>query len=252
MEREQYRVMWERERTHWWYVGMRRAALALLRANVPVGQSLQVLDAGCGTGGTTAYLKEWGTVFGVDRAWEAVEPAAQNGLGGHIVRGGIEGLPFADGSFDVVTSFDVLYHLGVANDVSALCEMRRVLVPGGALLIRVPAHDWLRGHHDRLVHTRHRYSRAELARKLRTAGFRVERVSWASSLLFPLAVAKRLAEQYLGSSVLQNAAGEPDLWQPPAPLNALLTAIVGLEALALPRVASLPFGLSAIALARAA
>src|SRR5207237_5248490 len=102
----------------------------------------------------------------------------------HLARASVEQLPFATGTFDVATSFEVLYHLGVGSDEAALRELRRVLRPDGLLLLRVPAHDWLRGEHDRLVHTRHRYTRSEVVNKLSATGFVVDRVSWANSALF--------------------------------------------------------------------
>jgi SAM-dependent methyltransferase len=187
-------------------------------------------------------------VFGVDLAWEALEPARGRGLR-DLARASIEHLPFADASFDAATSFEVVYHLGVASDTSALREIRRVIKPGGLFMLRVPAHDWLRGEHDRLVHTRHRYSRDEVLRKLGQAGFVVDRLSWANTLLFPPAVAKRLLER---SNAADATAGEPDLWQPPPVLNAMLQGVVGVEALAIPYGLPLPFGLSVLAVARAA
>jgi SAM-dependent methyltransferase len=147
----------------------------------------------------------------------------------------------------VVTSFEVVYHLGVANDICALQEMRRVLKPDGLLLLRVPGHDWLRGEHDRLVHTRHRYSPDEVRGKLEAAGFSVEQLTWANAVLFPPAVAKRLLERFGSDS----ADAEPDLWQPPAPVNAVLERAIAIEALAIPRQVRLPFGLSVLAVARA-
>jgi len=252
MEREQYAVMARREERHWWYAGMRRVALAVLaaaicdRTDLRDRTDLLILDAGCGTGGTTAQLRQFGRVVGVDLAWEALHPARGRAL--RLARASTESLPFAPASFDVVTSFEVLYHLGVSSDVKALAELRRVLKPNGLLLLRVPAHDWLRGAHDRLVHTRHRYSRDEIASKLQAAGFALEYVSWANTVLFPPAVAKRLLERNNG----HDAAGEPDLWQPPEPLNTLLESAVAVEALAIPRRVPLPFGLSLLALARAA
>src|SRR2546427_3781696 len=71
--------------------------------------------------------------------------------------------------FPYTTLFRSVYHLGVGSDTSALREMRRVLKPGGLLLLRVPAHDWLRGEHDRLVHTRHRYSRDRKSTRLNSS-----------------------------------------------------------------------------------
>jgi hypothetical protein len=68
-------------------------------------------------------------------------------------------------------------------------------------------------------------------------------------VLFLPAVAKRLLERTNGHDAA--AAGEPDLWQPPAPINALLESAVAVEALAIPRGVPLPFGLSLLAVARA-
>jgi SAM-dependent methyltransferase len=262
MEREQYAVMARREDDHWWYAGMRRVALRVLDQALAGRSGLLLLDAGCGTGGTTARLRRFGRVVGVDLAWEALQPARGRGLNGRLARGDIQRLPFRDASFDAATSFEVVYHLGVANDAAALAELRRVLKPAGLLLLRVPAHDWLRGAHDRLVHTRHRYAPAEVRAKLAQAGFQVEHLAWANSLLFPAAAAKRLllergddhtadhAAAELGGGP-EDAGAEPDLWQPPGVLNATLESLVAVEGLALARGFSFPFGLSVLAVARA-
>jgi SAM-dependent methyltransferase len=248
MEREQYAIMARREERHWWYAGMRRVALAVLTSALEGRRGLRILDAGCGTGGTTIELERFGDVVGIDLAWEALRPARGRGLSG-LARASIESLPFSESTFDAATSFEVVYHLGVANDASALKEIRRVLKPDGLFMLRVPAHDWLRGEHDRLVHTRHRYSRHEVTHKLVDAGFRVEQLSWANSVLFLPAVAKRLLERTNGHAATE---AEPDLWQPPAPINALLESAVAVEALTIPRGLDLPFGLSLLAVARAA
>lgn len=251
MEPEQYEVLFRREDRHWWYAGMRRAAMALLGSALPEAGAARILDAGCGTGGTTVRLRTFGgLVYGLDVAGPALALAASRGLTGVLTQGSAERLPFRDASFDLVTSFEVIYHAGVANDCTALREFHRVLRPNGLLLLRLPAHDWLRGRHDQLVHTRHRYTRTEVRAKLHDVGFRVEHLSWANSILFVPAVAKRLLER-LAPVNGADLNDEPDLWQPPKPLNWLLEQCVALEALALPRRLPLPFGLSVIALARA-
>jgi SAM-dependent methyltransferase len=246
MEREQYAIMARREERHWWYTGMRRVALAVLEKELAGWPPVRLLDAGCGTGGTTVELRRFGEVVGIDLVWEALRPARGRGLS-RLTRGSIERLPFRSESFDVVTSFEVVYHLGVGNDACAFQEMRRVLRRGGLFLLRVPAHDWLRGEHDRLVHTRHRYSPSEVREKLTSAGFVLTTLTWANSVLFPPAVAKRLMER-VGP---ESADAEPDLWQPPAPINAVLEQAIAIEALAIPRDIPLPFGLSVLAVARA-
>jgi SAM-dependent methyltransferase len=245
MEREQYAIMARQEQRHWWYTGMRRVALSVLDGVLDGRRGLRILDAGCGTGGTTLALRRFGQVFGVDLAWEGLEPARERGLS--LARATVERLPFMSASFDAATSFEVVYHLGVGNDIRAFQEIRRVLKSDGVFLLRVPAHDWLRGEHDRLVHTRHRYSPDEVRGKLETAGFHVDQLTWANSLLFPPAVAKRLLERVQG----ETDGAEPDLWQPPGPVNSVLESAIAVEALVIPRGVPLPFGLSVLAVARA-
>lgn len=183
---------------------------------------------------------------------QALERAARRGLSRRLIQGSIERLPFAGASFDLVTSFEVMYHLGVGDDVQALTEFRRVLRPGGRLLLRLPGHDWLRGQHDRLVHTRHRYTREEVTAKLKQTGFAPEYSSWANTILFPPAAAKRLLEAATTGGKAPAAEAEPDLWQPPGPVNQLLEQCLAVESRAFARHLRLPFGLSVIALARAA
>ena len=245
MERAQYDLMFAQEERHWWYVGMRRISATLLDRYPPRtgrGSPPSILDAGCGSGGTTRSLAGRGAMTGVDLSSAALDLAKRRGLP-RLARASVDALPFRAGSFDVVTSFDVLYHLDVADDRGALAELHRVLRVGGVLLIRLPAYDWIRGAHDEAVHTRHRYTRAELTAKLDDVGFRLEHATYANSILFPLAPIKRYLEHRNGT---QEAT---DLWRPPAPVNRLLADLLSLEALPA-RGVGLPWGLSVYAVAR--
>jgi len=247
MERDQYDLMYAQEERHWWYVGMRRISAALLDRYPPRvtrGPSCQarILDAGCGSGGMTRFLSKYGAVTGVDLAPPALELAKKRGLP-RLARSTVGTLPFRDGSFDVVTSFDVLYHLNVDDDRAALAEIHRVTRPGGVALIRLPAFDWIRGAHDEVVHTRHRYTRDELAGKLQDAGFRLEHATYANFTLFPFAPAKRYLEHRNGTREAT------DLWRPPGLINRLLADLLSLEALPA-RGVGLPWGLSVFAVGR--
>lgn len=240
MDLNQYEVMFQQEEHHWWYLGMRRLTQALLDEWYAGPRPAEILDAGCGTGGMMAWLGQYGRVSGVDIADEALDLARSRALT-RLVRGSVDALPFRSAQFDLVTSFDVLYHLRVSDDLAALAELHRVLRPGGLLLIRVPALNWLRGRHDVAVHTRHRYGKIELRSKLENAEFTVRHLTFANSLLFPLAPVKRLLEQ-------RDRDGLSDLWRPPRAINAVLTGTLGAEA-ALIRRGSLPVGLSLVAVA---
>jgi SAM-dependent methyltransferase len=241
MEPEQYALLARVEHDHWWFRGMRRLTAALLDEHLAGQPDGRVLDAGCGTGGTTAWLRRYGEVVGVDLAAEAAPYWPAAGLR-HMARGSVAALPFRAASFSLVTCFDVLYHRQVVDEGAALAEFWRVLRPGGLLLLRVPAYDWLQGGHDVAVHTRHRYTRAEVIAAVRQAGFGVETATYGNCFLFPLALAKRVSERWRGAS-------QEEMAVPPAPANAALLSVFGLEAHVAPHW-SLPFGLSVWVLAR--
>ena len=132
----------------WWYRALHaRLCDALSRTRG------SVLDAGCGTGGFLAILRVRRpdlARFGVE--WDAAAASrARNKSGAWIARGSINALPFADDSFDAVVSADVLCHAAVDPPV-ALTELKRVLRPGGLLVMNMPAYQWLLSAHDRHVH----------------------------------------------------------------------------------------------------
>jgi SAM-dependent methyltransferase len=240
MEKEQYEILYRLEERHWWYLGMQRIVGSLLERYLDPATRPRVLDAGCGTGGMLKYLRRFGPAVGIDVAEEAVGLARRRGLDS-LARASVEELPFADASFDLLVSFDVLYHQAVVNDRKALQEFSRVLRPGGLLVIRVPAYNWLRGAHDLAVHTRHRYTGKELGQKLQVAGFRLQKLTHVNSLLFPIAALKRVVEGKHHPLVM-------DLELPPAPINDLLFGVLKLESVLLPAM-SFPWGLSVLAVA---
>jgi SAM-dependent methyltransferase len=241
MPAEEIQEMYEVEQTHWWYRGMRSNTRAILERYLAPGRTYQLLDAGSGTGGNTLDLERWGVVTGLDYSVDALTFSASRGLR-RLVRGTIEALPFKDESFDVVTSFDVICHGAVKDDLNALKEFRRVLRPGGIALVRLPAFDWLWGAHDAAVHTIRRYSTGQLAARMEQAGFSILEASYGNVLLFPLAVAKRWSERLL-------PAAPTDLTIPPRAVNLAFEGALRLEE-PLSRLVRLPAGLSAVAIGR--
>ena len=102
-----------------------------------------ILDVGCGTGGVTIPAKlqvgKNGRAAGIDPAPEMIavarRKASRAGLEIDFRVGVIESLPFADETFDAVTSSLMMHHLPEHLRVKGLAEIRRVLKPGGRLLI---------------------------------------------------------------------------------------------------------------------
>ncbi|HWE38639.1 MAG TPA: class I SAM-dependent methyltransferase [Isosphaeraceae bacterium] len=110
-----------------------------LAAAIPAGS--RVLEVGCGTGGFLVAARRAGLeVVGADVAtrWLVVarRRLADRGLSAPIVGANAERLPWADASFDVVVADSVLEHL--ADPLAALREWRRVVRPGGRLLVWSP------------------------------------------------------------------------------------------------------------------
>ena len=240
MDAEEYARMRQAEEGHWWYVGMRAIVDSLLSRSLP-DRELMVLDAGCGTGANLIHLGAHGQVVGLDMAEEALSFCRLRGSN-KLTRGSIQTLPFRQDCFDLVVSFDVLYHLAVTDDMIALREFWRVLRPGGLLLLRLPAFHWLRSAHDQVIHTRHRYTTKEVQERLITAGFAIERLTYVNFLLFPAAVSSRLLAR-------QSGEARSDLGPVPPVLNHGLTLALRLES-RLVRSFDLPWGLSVMALAR--
>lgn len=240
MNREEYARMFEAEGRQWWYVGMRAIALALLEGPVLPDPRRRVLDAGSGSGANLGALARYGRAVGVDVSEDALGFARQRRAA--VARASVLSLPFRDGAFGLATSFDVLYHRWVPDDVAAVRELARVLAPGGFLLVRVPALRILWGAHDEAVHSRHRYTRAELEALLRGAGFEVVRATYANSLLFPVILLRRTLDRLTGRH-------GSDVAFLPAPLETLFRSLLLLEAW-LVRRTSLPVGASVLVLAR--
>jgi SAM-dependent methyltransferase len=95
----------------------------------------QVLEFGCGSGWSSELLRQKGfDVVGMDLDGSAFEPDQQDGLKFSV--GSAIQLPFADASFDVVTSYQVVEH--IEQPEKAFAEMYRVCRPGGVLIVAGP------------------------------------------------------------------------------------------------------------------
>ncbi len=105
---------------------------------------MRVLDLGCGAGEFTALAAEAGaSVVGIEVAQAALVRARTAHPGVDFRSTEIDGpLPLADNSFELVWASEVIEH--VADTARWLSEVRRVLVPGGRLLITTPSHGRLR------------------------------------------------------------------------------------------------------------
>ncbi len=113
----------------------------------------RVLDLGCGTGRHVVYLKQHGfDVIGFDNAPHGLQLTADwladEKLTAPLVLADVHApLPFPDGAFDAIVCIKVIHHGLRERVLGAVGEIRRILRPGGMLLLSVP------GRRKRLVHS---------------------------------------------------------------------------------------------------
>jgi SAM-dependent methyltransferase len=209
----------EHEEWYWWHQARERIVHRVLRRQL--SPPVRLLDVGCGTGATTASLRAFGSVVGLDIGASALDRARQRGVVG--ARASAARLPVRPGSFDAVVGLDVLEHL--EDDGAAASEMLAALAPGGLLLVTVPAYAFLWSSHDDALGHRRRYVMAAI---------------------LPAALVVRLSERLRPHRRRVERSGYVPV---PGFVNALLAWLVGLDG-ALLRWLRLPFGLSILAVAR--
>ncbi len=239
MDRIVYDRMAEHDSTHWWYVARRDILADYIHRYVKPPRGARILEIGCGTGHNLPMLGAFGDVDAIEIDAAAAAIASRR-LGKPVGNAPLPELAgVAEGQYDLIAVLDVIEHID--DDVAALKAMATRLKPGGQILIAVPAHQWMWSAHDVVNHHKRRYSKATLTAALREAGLGWRKLRWFNSLLFPAAVAARVAGKLTGKD-------DSDDSPPARPLNWAFEKIFGLERHLLGRV-PLPPGLSLIVVA---
>jgi SAM-dependent methyltransferase len=234
------------EHEHFWFRGFRRFVDPLLAQATRGRRVERVLDAGCGTGFNLERFAVHGKTWGFDLSARGLAFAHQHGHR-RIARASVGAFPFQSGTFDLVTSFDVLQSVPDEVEAEAAREFARVLKPGGALVLSVAALEVLRGRHSALARELRRYTPARVRWLLEGAGFTIERLTFTHAALFPLMLPVRTAQRWASDGEIE--ATEDELSVPVAPVNLGLSGLLAAEA-ALMRVFDMPFGSSLLCLAR--
>jgi SAM-dependent methyltransferase len=229
------------EDDHWWF----RARRNILDRAIDrfVGTTGLALTVGVGITREAEMLARRTRLVAIDRA--PIDPrCVEIAL---ATRADAAALPFGDSVFDAVFLFDVLEHID--EDQRVLEEIRRVLRPGGSLLLTVPAYMLLFGRQDVVSEHKRRYRLRPLRDLVRRSGFQVVYTTYFNTLLFPPIAALRLARRlFPGRAPADNGASDFDL-RLPGMLEGLLESLFSLERHAIGH-AALPFGISILCSAK--
>lgn len=231
------------EATHFWFQGFRGYVRPVIDDLAAGCRDLRIVDCGCGTGHNLRLLRPYGRAVGFDLTRGGLVRARANGHA--VARGDVTRAPFADASFDLATSFDVLQC--VERDDLAMREMARIVRPGGAVLVTVAAFEALRGDHAEVWGEFRRYVPGSVRALLEGAGLSVVRLSFMFASLFPLMLAVRAAQRLLRP--IRPARADADIAVPAAPVNTALAWLVRSEAVLARRV-PMPLGSSILAVGR--
>lgn len=236
-----YRMFFEIQKKHWWFVTKKQIVLDTINKHLSKHADIKVLDIGCGSGLMLNALEDVGQTFGMDMSDDAINFSKEI-FNGRIEKGLLpDQIPYEEDFFNLIIALDVIEH--VDRDIDSLKAIRSHLVSDGKAVITVPAYMFLWSAFDEMNEHKRRYTLAELNTKLVQAGFTVEKISYYNTLLFPVVFVVRMLNNVLKRD------GASDVDMPSRPLNFVLKKIFGIEKYML-KFVNLPFGVSIIAMVR--
>src|SRR3989344_7061843 len=123
MDKTAYDRIASRDSFHFWHIGRREIIADQLSRILVKKHGNELLDIGCGPGGNISALKSFGRVTGIDVSEDALIYTYEAGYD-TVVKSDISHMPFADNTFDIISSLDVFEH--IADDVRVMKECYRL------------------------------------------------------------------------------------------------------------------------------
>ncbi|CAB4885698.1 unannotated protein [freshwater metagenome] len=248
MDADEYQRIAASSERHWWYRSTRSLLRQLIEPHIVHSPDAICLDAAGGTGATGAWLRTHATTILADYDDTALHLARAATPDYRPVRADLNHLPFADDAFSVVLCVTALYHRMNPDPAAVVRDFARITRPGGLVCLMEPAGKRLWRSHDEVTHAARRFSLGELRHIAEAAGLEIVTATGAYSFLLPPAFVMSLIERRRTAQHSATAASS-DVERSPSGLGGVLSALAAIERRLLRHV-SLPFGLSALVIAR--
>jgi SAM-dependent methyltransferase len=185
MENILHKIHYKNQNKHWWFTVKKKIILQLIRSHLQQSNGIKILDVGCGTGLMLNELSKFGTVYGLDSSEEAKEFCKEI-FQGEVKIGSLPNkFPYEENSFDLIVALDVIEH--ISEDINTIKILYNALKHGGILIITVPANMKLWSQFDIINGHIKRYNINEIKDLMISTGFKLEKISYYNSILFPIA-----------------------------------------------------------------
>ena len=244
-----FKILYQAEEKNFWFrVRNKIIGNAITRYLSPQSR---ILEVGCGNGYVSRYLKKRGYhIECADLFFDALQFCKERGAGDHYYQCNLSDRLFIE-EFDGICAFDVLEHID--DDEAVLKNLHDALKQGGTLFITVPADRRLWSAMDIYAEHKRRYSMQELRAKIEGNGFKVIKMSYFMTLLFPFILLSRklplrtrkMNEEDLKKPIKKEVMNE---LQPHVIINSLFFLIFCLEVPFINSI-TLPFGSSLLCVA---
>jgi SAM-dependent methyltransferase len=246
-EKHEYNKMAQVEQELWWYRCLHYLVLDSVSRNF-VGRDINIIDAGCGTGGLMLFLQEQGYTNpqGFDLSLDAVRICHQRRL--NVAHENLLNIArrYSPASADVIVSNDTLCFLDEQERIDLVQQCFQVLSPGGLLILNLPALKYFRGIHDLSVGIKHRFFLQDALSLFDSSQFSIVKQIYWPFLLSPIVYLVRLAQRVkmrmIPSFEVQSDIDLPSPW-----FNRVLEGITRFENRWLP---AKPFGSSLFLVAK--
>ncbi len=217
----------------------RQHALSEIKKHLP--QAKTILEIGCSSGYLLGDLKQHfpkATILGADVISASLQRLAQRLPNIPLFQFDLTQCPLPDNCVDVIVLLNVLEH--IEQDQTALLQLKRILKPGGLLIIEVPAGPELYDKFDDYCQHYRRYSSTALAKLFSNNGFKIKNRSHLGALLYPAYRLSKLKDRYLKEDLNSQQIFAKNMAT--AQKNPLFKWVMQLE-LALGKKINYPFGI---------